>query len=390
MHKGIAVLGSTGSIGVSALDVIAHLPEGYRLVALSCRSNVSLAEEQIARFRPKEVAVLDPAAAAELRRRLPDGSTQVSVGLPAISEICRRDDVDLVVGGICGSDGLLSTLAALEAGKTLALASKEPIVMAGPHVMELARGGPGTLIPVDSEPNAIFQCLQGVQGSAVRRLLLTASGGPFFGRSDEELAAVTPAEALAHPVWRMGRRISVDSATLMNKGLEVIEAHHVFDVGYDDIDIVVHPGSVVHSMVELVDGTTLAALGAPDMRIPLQFAITYPRRLPTHVPPLDLSSRPPLEFDSYDLDAFPSVALAYRAGREGGTMPAVLSAADDFAVAAFIEGRIGFRDIPRVVETVMAAHEVVAQPSVEDVLAADEWAKRAASEVAAGGVPCRS
>ena len=390
MHKRIAVLGSTGSIGISALDVIAHLPDSFELVALTCRSNVDLAEEQIARFNPKEVVVLNSGAASELRRRLGGRGPVVREGLDAISDVCRRPDVDLVVGGICGSDGLLSTLAALQAGKTLALASKEPIVMAGPHVMRAAEQGPGKLIPVDSEPNAIFQCLHSAGHSAVRRLLLTASGGPFFSRSADDLSAVTPEEALAHPVWRMGRRISVDSATLMNKGLEVIEAHYLFDVDYDHIEIVVHPGSIVHSMVELVDGTTLAELGAPDMRIPLQYAITYPERLPTHVPPLELTQRPPLEFDCCDLDAFPSVALAYEAGRRGGTMPAVLSAADDAAVASFIEGRIGFCDIPRVVETVMAAHACIDEPSLDDVLAVDVWAKRAAAEVIAGGVPCSS
>jgi 1-deoxy-D-xylulose-5-phosphate reductoisomerase len=385
----VSLIGSTGSIGTQAIDVIRGEPGKFRVVALGASTSVDRLVAQATDLRPERVAIAEPSLAGELAARVPPG-TEVLAGPEALAELAR--DADVVVNGVVGFAGLPVTLAALRAGRRLALANKESLIAAGP-VVQRARATPGAeIVPVDSEHCAIHQCLRALVGEVgvagawagaapqVARIVLTASGGPFRGRDSQDLANVTVDDALAHPTWRMGPKISVDSSTLMNKGLEVIEAHELFGVDYDRIEVVVHPQSIVHSMVETTDGATLAQLSLPDMRLPIGYALAYPDRLATPYGAIDWTALGRLDFESPDGDAFGCLALAYQAGRAGGTAPAALNAANEVAVAAFLEGRIRWADIARVIEEALAGCDVVQPEGLDHVLAADHEARIRAGE----------
>ena len=387
---GVAVLGATGSVGESTLDVLARHPERYRIVALAGRGNAARLAEQCLEFTPDYAALVDPQAAAELERRLAGRGlhTRVLAGEAALIELAGLAEVQYVMAAIVGAAGLRSTLAAVQAGKRVLLANKESLVMAGPLLMAAVREHHATLVPIDSEHNAIFQCLPpgtraGEPPAGVRRILLTASGGPFLDVPQESLMAVTPEQACAHPTWVMGRKISVDSATLMNKGLEVIEACLLFGLAPDRIEVLVHRQSIVHSLVEYVDGSVLAQLGSPDMRTPIAHALAWPERVSSGVQFLDLVKIGALEFRAPDCERFPCLGLAQAAARAGGLAPAALNAANEVAVAAFLERRLNFRDIPTVIEAVMARSVSGDLGSLDDVLAADAEARSRATEWAA-------
>ncbi|MBW6468342.1 MAG: 1-deoxy-D-xylulose-5-phosphate reductoisomerase [Coriobacteriia bacterium] len=370
----VAVLGSTGSIGRQALDVASRMPDRVRVTALAAGSNHELLAEQARAYRPVAIALNDPAAAHSAAKALP--GVDVGAGPDAVVALASHPEVDIVLNALVGAAGLRATIAALTSGKVLALANKESLVVGGELVTALAR--PGRILPVDSEHSAIFQCLLGEDERDVARIWLTASGGPFRGRDRTFLTGVDAAAALAHPTWTMGPKITIDSATLMNKGLEAIEAHHLFAVDYDRISIVVHPQSCVHSMVEFADGSVKAHLGATDMRIPIQYAFSHPRRWPAPIEPVDFTTLGSLDFEPPDVETFRCLALALDAGRAGGTLPAVLNAANEIAVEAFLAGRCRLTDIDRVVETVMDAHEPEPLASVEQVEAVDRWARKTA------------
>jgi 1-deoxy-D-xylulose-5-phosphate reductoisomerase len=372
----VSLVGSTGSIGTQAIDVIRTDPDCYRVVALGAARSVEQLGAQAMELRPERVAIADASHAAQLAELVPRG-TEVLAGPEALAEIARSADV--VVNGVVGFAGLPVTLAALQAGRRLALANKESLIAAGPVVQRVRTATPrAEIIPVDSEHCAVHQCLRASAAARVRRIVLTASGGPFRGRGRDQLANVTVDDALAHPTWRMGPKITVDSSTLMNKGLEVIEAHELFGTGYDRIEVVVHPQSIVHSMVETSDGATLAQLSLPDMRLPIGYALSYPDRLGTPFGAIDWTELSRLDFESPDRTAFPCLDLAYQAGRAGGTAPACLNGANEVAVAAFLEGRIRWTGINQVIEETLAAHDVTEPDTVDDVLAADADARRKA------------
>ncbi len=383
----VSVLGSTGSIGRQALEVAAAFPEHIRVVGLAAAGSggesgpsVRLFEEQLRRWRPEVAALLSPAAAAAVSRLT---GRRVLGGPEGVTQVATWPGAETVLDAIVGFGGLGPALAALEAGKDLALANKEPIVAAGGLLTSLAREKGVRLLPVDSEPSAVFQLLAGRPTSEIDRLILTASGGPFFGAAPERLAAVTPAEALSHPTWRMGPKITVDSATLMNKGFEVLEATWLFGLPVDRVEVLIHRHSLVHSMVALRDGVLLAHLGPPDMRYPIQYALTYPERLPAPWPGLDLAKAPPLEFHKPDSRAFPCLNLAYRVGRIGKSLPAVLSAADEVLVAGFLAGRLSFPDIPRLLDEVTAGHQPFDVQTLDDAVRADAAGREAASKAVA-------
>jgi 1-deoxy-D-xylulose-5-phosphate reductoisomerase len=376
--KRLAILGSTGSIGVQALDVVTRSEGRFEVAALAAGKNVERLVEQARRFRPRAVALADPAAARRARELLGRGGPEVLEGDDGVAALARLGEVDVVLAAISGGAGLRSTAAAIEAGKTVGLANKESMVLAGELLVRQAAERGVKILPVDSEHSAIFQSLCGHERAHVRRLLLTASGGPLRTVPAAELPGVTPARALKHPNWSMGDKITIDSATLMNKGLEVIEARWLFDIDPRRIDIVVHPESIVHSMVEYVDGSVVAQLGVSDMRGPISYALAYPERIRLDLPPLDLSRLGRLTFEPPDPARFPAFTLAYRALEEGGTAPAALSGADEAAVAAFLAGRCSFTRIAEVCEEVLEA--LVPEPvrSVEQALAASEWGRRQA------------
>ncbi len=373
----VAILGSTGSIGVQALDVLGRFPGRFQVVALAAGRNVERAAAQVRAFRPRLVAMSDPRAAAALRALVPAG-TEVLEGDDGVVSAAVQPDVDFVLAAIAGGAGLRSTAAAVEAGKTIGLANKESLVLAGELLVRLAAERGATILPVDSEHSAVHQALQGHNRGEVRRLLLTASGGPLRGVAAGELAAVTPERALKHPNWSMGDKITIDSATLMNKGLEVIEARWLFDVEPRRIDIVVHPESIVHSMVEYIDGSVVAQLGVSDMRGPISYALAWPERLPLDLPPLDLARLGRLTFEPPDPARFPAYTLAYRALELGGTAPAVLSGADEAAVEAFLQKRCLFTDIAELCAGALERHAVEPLRSVAQALEASEWGKREA------------
>ncbi|MDD5712099.1 MAG: 1-deoxy-D-xylulose-5-phosphate reductoisomerase [Smithellaceae bacterium] len=380
--KNVCLLGSTGSIGVSALEVIGRYPARFRVVALGAGRNVRLLSEQIARHKPEVVSVLDDDSALELKEIA--GSSQgttILTGREGYREIASIAGVDDVISAQVGAAGLLPTIAAIEAGKNIALANKETMVMAGQLVMELARTKGVRIIPVDSEHSAIFQCLAGYLPSAVRKIILTASGGPFFRMTYEQMEKVTVAEALRHPNWSMGRKITIDSATMMNKGLEVIEARWLFDVEFDRIEVIIHPQSVIHSLVEYEDNALMAQLGPPDMKIPIAYALSYPERIEATERKLLLTQTEPLEFFPPDGDSFPLLGLAYDAGRKGGTAPAVLNAANEIAVQAFLAEKISFTEISQVVAAVLDIHEARPAEKINDILTADGWARAAARKL---------
>ena len=380
MKRSISVLGCTGSIGVSTLDVARQFPDRFRVEALACATNYPLLKEQIREFRPRLVSVLNDTIAEKLKASLVGEAWQpeIAVGPAGYRDAAIIAEADILVSAMVGAAGLLPTLAAIDAGKTIALANKETLVVAGEIVMLAARERNVTILPVDSEHSAIFQSLQGKHRESLRRILLKASGGPFFRQSRAELEAVTPEAALRHPNWSMGRKITIDSATLMNKGLEVIEACWLFGVPVEQIAVHIHPESIIHSMVEYVDGSVIAQLGIPDMKIPIAYALSYPERLPVKSPQLDLFSLQKLTFYPPDVERFPCLGLAFEACRTGSTMPAVLNAANEIAVEAFLDNRIGFLEIPTLIESVMQAHEIAEVLTLEAVLAADTWAREEA------------
>ena len=370
MLKQIALLGSTGSIGTQTLDVIAAFPQEFKAAYLSAHRNTALLAEQVRRFQPKGIVVPDDRTAKEIKRSLPP-RTEVLVGPTGLEEIAQRPEVDIVVSSLVGFAGLKPTIAAIEANKRIALANKETLVVAGEIIMPLLQLNRVDMIPVDSEHSAIFQCLVGELPNKVEKLILTASGGPFRTKSAEELKAVTKEQALKHPNWTMGSKITIDSATLMNKGLEVIEAHWLFGVPPDRIDVVVHPQSVIHSMVEFVDGSVKAQLGIPDMKVPIQYALTYPSRSRSKFPRVHFPSLAEMTFYEPDTKKFPCLQLAFDALAAGGTMPAVLNAANEVAVARFLNGEIGFMEIPALIAGAMERHSVTVNPSLDDIVATD-------------------
>ncbi len=372
--KRIAVLGSTGSIGVNTLKVIADFPERFKVVGLSAGDNSGLLARQIRQFRPEVVSLRREEAAEQLGREF--NGIEIGSGVEGSLRVATWPEADLVVSAIVGAAGLVPTYAAIEAGKDIALANKETLVMAGSLIKPLLEERGGWLFPVDSEHSAIFQCLQGQEHGEIGKIILTASGGPFARLTAAQLARVTPQQALAHPTWCMGPKVSLDSATMMNKGLEVIEAHWLFDLPPEQIEVVIHPQSVVHSLLELVDGSILAQLGITDMRLPILYALSYPKRLANKLPKLGLAQIGELTFTAPDPKRFPCLRLAYQALQSGGSMPLVLNAANEVAGKAFLEGKIGFNDIPALIETSMEKHRSEELVSIEQVLTIDNWARR--------------
>jgi 1-deoxy-D-xylulose-5-phosphate reductoisomerase len=383
--KRLTLLGSTGSIGTQTIDVIASRPGEFRVVAITGGRNVALLLEQAAVLKPELVVVSDPDAAADVASRLP-GGTRVLSGRDGLIAAARHPDAELVVCGLVGALGIEPAFAAVDAGKDIALANKEALVAAGAFVTVRARETGSAILPVDSEHNALHQCLRGEHPGEIKTLWLTASGGPFRGWSEDRLSGATPEQALRHPRWVMGNKVTIDSATLMNKGLEVIEARWLFDVGPDRIRVVVHPESAVHSLVEFSDGSFKAQLGVTDMRHPIQYALTYPRRLPSALAPFDPVAASPLHFEAPDPDNFPCLGLAVEALRIGGAAPAVLNAANDVAVGAFLEHRAGFLDIPATVRAALARHGDAPAGTLDDIFAADRLARSTAAGLLASGV----
>ncbi len=379
--KRLAILGSTGSIGVTSLDLAARFPERFEVIGLAAGKNLERLAEQVRRFRPHVVSVEDRETASAFEAQVPGYRGKVVYGPEGLQAVATVDGADLVISALVGAVGLLPTLRAIQLGRDVALANKEVLVMAGELVTTAAKAMGANLFPLDSEHNAIFQALHGHNRNEVRRIILTASGGPFLRHSMSELRAVTRADALRHPTWKMGNKITIDSATLMNKGLEVIEAHWLFGLPPDRIQVVIHPQSIVHSMVEYIDGSTLAQLGIPDMAIPISYILAYPQRLSLdHLPSLDLPRAARLEFAEPDVARFPCLRLAYEALRAGGTVPAVLNAANEVVVAAFLAGTIPFLDIPRILEEVLQAHARSAADDLAALLEADRWARTQAEQ----------
>jgi 1-deoxy-D-xylulose-5-phosphate reductoisomerase len=371
--KGLVVLGSTGSIGRQTLDIVRAFPDQFDVVGLGAGYNLDLLQKQMAEFSPRLVCCADDAGNLD---------TPTRVAVAPMEEMVCHPDVSTVMVGTTGPAGLLPTLEALRAGRTVCLANKEVIIMAGDLVSGLAKNGGGSLLPVDSEPSAIWQCLQG-ENQPLRRIIITASGGPFRNTPPNELSQVTPEQALNHPTWRMGKRITIDSSTLMNKGFEVLEAHWLFNAAWEQIDVVVHPQSLIHSMVEFADGSVKAQMGPPDMRLPIQYALFYPeRRANDALPRLDTTVPTSMTFEPMDPSRYPCFKLALESGRKGGTYPAVLCAADEVAVQLFLKGGIKFTDIPRVVEGTLDGHRPPQGGSLEEILDADRWARDKALQVA--------
>jgi len=380
--KKITLLGSTGSIGVNALDVLDKNPKRFKVVALTAGRNIRLLAQQILKFHPKIVAVQSRQDAERLHQILGvKNNIPILYDETGIEEVASYPSSDIVLSAISGAAGLKPTLAAIEAGKDIALANKETMVVAGHIVTKKARQKNIKILPVDSEHSAIFQCLAGQRPENLRRIILTASGGPFYNLSKADLKKVTLAQALKHPSWEMGRKITIDSASLMNKGLEVIEAKWLFNLDIAHIDVLIHPQSVVHSLIELLDGSVLAQLGIADMRIPIAYAFAYPDRMTNELPLLNMAKTGPLEFHQPDMNKFPCLELAYEAGRSGGTAPVVLNAANEVAVAAFIENKICFSDLPKVIEKVLHKHHTTNNPSLENILGIDGEARMQAQSV---------
>ncbi|MBU5441801.1 1-deoxy-D-xylulose-5-phosphate reductoisomerase [Paenibacillus sp. MSJ-34] len=376
--KKITVLGSTGSIGTQTLDVIKHHPEQFQIEALAAGTNAALFIEQIHTFRPKKVSIATKELAERLKTQIPDG-IEVLYGEEGLNEVAANTDADFVVSALLGSVGLSSTLAAISAGKDIGLANKESLVTAGHLVTEAVKKRGVRMLPIDSEHSAIFQCLNGESPEEIRKITVTASGGSFRDRTREQLQGVTVEEALKHPNWSMGAKITIDSATMMNKGFEVIEAHWFFGLPYERIDVLLHPESVVHSFVEFIDRSVIAQMGNPDMRVPIQYALTYPQRLQTPTEPLDLAQIGKLHFGEMDYDRFPCLRMAYECGTIGGTAPTVLNAANEVAVARFLRGEIEFLQIENVLEAALEWHRVLQAPDLDEIAEAD----RAAREFAA-------
>ncbi len=375
--KNIVILGSTGSIGRSALDVISMFPDRFRVVGLTAGRNSSLLLEQINMFKPDIAAISDDKAYSGLKDKMKGISRPLLLqGLEGVCNVAQMPDADIIISAISGSAGLLPTISAIRAKKTIALANKESLVMAGRIVMSEAKQYGSQILPVDSEHSAIFQCLGSARSGSLRRLILTASGGPFIGKTLRELDDISYKDALKHPNWNMGRKITIDSATLMNKGLEVIEAHYLFDLPPESIDVLIHPQSIVHSMVEFNDGSYIAQMSQPDMKGPIAYALSYPDRLSDVMSPIDWESLSTLTFLKPDNGTFPSLSLAYQALKTGGTMPAVLNAANEVSVKAFLDGIIGFNDIPVIIQRIMDLHTTQHAEDIDIILEVDRWAKK--------------
>jgi 1-deoxy-D-xylulose-5-phosphate reductoisomerase len=386
--KHLSIIGSTGSIGCNTLNVVGMFPDRFSVSALAAGNNVELLARQIREFRPAMAVVMDESAGRKLKEILPkDISTRILTGPSGYQAAAAWEGVDQVVVAVVGAAGLMPTLSALDAGKDIALANKETLVMAGDIVMARVAEAGIQLLPIDSEHSAIFQCLNGHRRNELRKILLTASGGPFLNRSEQTFKDIRPADALNHPTWQMGQKISIDSATLMNKGLEVIEARWLFNLTADQIEVVVHPQSVVHSMVSFQDGAVLAQLGLPDMRAAISYALSYPERLSLDLPSPDFPAIGALTFEKPDFQKFPCLTLAFDAVATGRTLPAVLNAANEMAVTAFLASRISFTSIPSVIRKTMDRHTVVNAPTLSDILEADQWARRAAEGVILGYKP---
>jgi len=380
--KRISIIGSTGSIGRNALQVIAALPDEFEVVGLAAKKSIDLIEQQVYQFHPRQVSLADETCAKLLKERLKAEDVEVLSGQGGIVKIATMEEADLFLSATVGSAGLLPTLEAIKAGKDLAFVNKEILVMSGQLVMKAVAENHVNILPIDGEMSAIYQCLEGnKRHEHIKKLILTASGGPFRQTPIEVLSAVTVEQALRHPNWDMGAKITIDSATLMNKGFEVIEAKWLFDVQLPQIDVIIHPESIVHSMVEFIDGSLIAQLGVADMRIPIQYALTYPNRMPTPTSELNFSDIGSLTFEDVDMEKFPCLRLALRATEIGGTMPTALSGADEIVVQKFLEGKIGFLDIPKIIERVMSIHDVKSSPSLDDILIADNWAKKTAKDI---------
>ena len=372
--KTISILGSTGSVGTQTLEVVKNLGN-IRVAGLTGNENVKGMEKQYYTYRPAKIAMMNMGRALQLRERLAGEPVSVLWGMEGLVEVATMKEVDMVVTSVVGNVGLEPTFEAIRHGKDIALANKETLVSAGQLVMDEIKKKKVTLYPMDSEHSAIFQCLQGNQKNSIRRILLTASGGPFLGKTKQELENVTVEDALKHPNWDMGKKITIDSATLMNKGLEVMEAKWLFDVSVDQIEVLVHPQSIIHSAVEYEDGAVIAQIGEPDMKVPIQYALTYPERIKNDYPKIDFLKRNTMTFEKPDFETFSCLSLAFRALKIGGTMPAVLNSANEVAVRKFIEKKIGFLDIARLIEKTMNAYTVKENYTLEDLLAADRWAR---------------
>jgi 1-deoxy-D-xylulose-5-phosphate reductoisomerase len=375
--KNIAILGSTGSIGTQALEVARNNKDKFNIVALAANTNIYKLLEQIKEFKPKVIAVYDENKAKELKEILPNNiSTEICWGMEGLKLIASLEEADILITALIGMIGLIPTLEAIKERKTIALANKETLVTAGNLVMKKAKEKGVNIIPVDSEHSAIFQCLNGENNKSIEKLILTASGGPFRNRKKEELLTVTKNEALKHPNWSMGRKISIDSATLMNKGLEVIEAKWLFDVDVEDIEVLVHPQSIIHSMVQFKDSSVVAQLGNPDMKLPIQYALSYPDRIHSDFERLDLAKISSLTFEKPDMDTFPCLELAYESLKNGGTYPTVLNAANEVLVSEFLNDNIKFYDIPLYIEKALEKHSSVKNPTLEEILYIDNWSRQ--------------
>lgn len=374
----MAILGSTGSIGTQTLDVVSRYPDKFRADVLTANRNVGLLAEQARKFGAHDVVICDESKYEELRQELSGTGINVHAGMDAVCELVVGESIDMVVGAMVGFSGLRSIVAALQAGKTVALANKETLVAAGSIVDSILKSGHGSILPVDSEHSAIFQCLQGSHGDRIARIHLTASGGPFRTWTRERIAAAEAADALKHPNWNMGAKVTIDSATMMNKGLEVIEAKWLFGVEPDRINVVVHPQSIVHSMVEFEDGAVIAQLGSPDMREPIQYALSYPHRMPLNNRKLDFKTLGPLEFQEPDTGRFPCLAIAFDAIRRGGAAPTAMNAANEVAVKAYLDGKLDFYGIPRLIEKTMSISGITASPTLDDIFTVNEEARNIA------------
>jgi len=379
--KGISVLGSTGSVGRQTLDVIREHNTEFRVVALSANRNIELIKQQIEEFRPLAVAIMDEGKAAELCEQV---DIPVYTGMEGLIKIATIKQADIVVTSVVGSVGIKPTAEAIKAGKAIALANKETLVSAGEYIMGLVKKYNTHLTPIDSEHSAILQCLNGENRSEVEKIIITCSGGSFLGRKREDLENVDVGAALNHPTWSMGRKITIDSATLMNKGFEVLEAMHLYDIPLSQIEVVVHPQSIIHSMVEYKDGSVIAQLGEKDMRLPIQYSLSFPRRPSNSFKKLNLAETGKLTFEKPDTITFPCLTYAYEAGETGGTLPAVMNAANEVAVDAFLKGKIKFLDIPRIIKGTMDLHSNTDSPDIDEILSADEWARKKASELVGG------
>lgn len=371
--KNIVALGSTGSIGTQTLEIIDAYPDKLQVVAFAAGSNVEKIEPQIRKYHPKKVVMFDEAAAKALKTKVADLDVTVLAGMSGLIEICTMEEADVVLTAVVGMIGITPTIEAIKAGKDIALANKETLVTAGHIIMPLAKKMGVSILPVDSEHSAIFQSLNGEPKNRLKKILLTASGGPFRGMSKEQLADKTVKDALKHPNWSMGPKITIDSATMVNKGLEVMEAGWLFDVNYDQIQVVVHPQSIIHSMVEYVDGAVIAQLGLPDMKLPIQYALFYPDRLPMNTTGIDFFQLGQISFEKPDLETFQGLKLAYEAFEKGGSMPTVFNAANEKAVSLFLQEKIRFLDIADIIAETMSRHQVIAKPDVEQILMTEQW-----------------